>query len=307
MAALLAAGALDGGRIVSATDVYGASYALMSRLLPQAGTRTRFVDAADLVAVAAAVEETRPTILYCETISNPLLKVADLPELARIAHEYGAKLVVDNTFASPYLCRPIEQGADVVIHSATKYLSGHGDVMAGVVACSAEVGHELRENQKLLGANLAPQAASLVLRGIKTLVLRMRKQCENAVQIAAWLDARSDIARVNYPGLAGHPQHELATALFAGLGYGGMMSFDIQGATRQDVFRFMDALNLVTAATTLGDVFSLVLYPAHSSHRQLPKDVRAAMGITDGLVRMSAGIEAVEDIISDLDQALALV
>ena len=264
-----------------------------------------FVDISDPDAVGKAVASTRPAAVLCETVSNPLLKVADLPTLADLAHAKGARLLVDNTFATPYLCQPLALGADLVVHSVTKYLAGHGDVMAGAVLGSEEQAHTLRENQKLLGANLAPEPAWLAHRGLRTFWVRVREQFANAERVAGWLAERGDIALVHYPGLPGHPQHSVAARLFEGRGFGGVVSFELRGADRAQVFSFMDALELVLPATTLGDVFSLVLYPAHSSHRLVPPEVRAALGITEGLVRLSVGLEAVEDITADLAQALA--
>lgn len=306
-AALLGAGVRAGTTIVAAGDLYGATYALLNRLLTTLGVRTRFVDITDLNQVEQALTAERPVVLLCETISNPLIKVADIPTLAQMASAMGASFVVDNTFASPYLFRPLAHGADYVVHSATKYLGGHGDVMAGVVACSAERGRDLRERQKLLGANLGPQEAWLVLRGIKTLPLRMRQHCANAQTVAEWLSNHPAVTQVNYPGLPGHPQHTVAARLFADRGFGGMLSFELRGAGQAEVFRFMEALDLVLPATTMGDIYSLTLYPAHSSHRQLDPDVRAALGIRDGLVRLSVGIEDAQDIIADLSQALEQV
>jgi len=303
-AALIGAGVQAGTAVVSAADVYGATYALLERTFTTLGVRVRTVDITDLDQVARAVNEEQPVALICEIISNPLLKVADVPALAALAGSVGASLIVDSTFASPYLFHPLAQGADYAVHSATKYLSGHGDVLAGVVACSAERGHDLRERQKLLGANLGPQQAWLALRGLKTLPLRMRQHCANAQVVAEWLTTHPAVQRVNYPGLPDHPQHEVAARLFGGRGFGGMVSFELQGAGQAEVFAFMEALEMVLPATTLGDVFSLVLYPVHSSHRQVAPEVRAAIGIGDGLVRLSVGIEEAEDIIADLAQAL---
>ncbi len=304
-AALLSAGARAGAKVVSAADVYGATYALLERSLSTLGVQSCFVDITDLEQVRQAVASEQPAVVLCEIISNPLIKVADVPALVEIAHGAGASLIVDSTFATPYLYRPLEHGADYVLHSATKYIGGHGDVMAGVVACSAERALDLRERQKLLGANLGPQEAWLALRGMKTLPLRMRQHCANAQVVAEWLAGHPGVARVNYPGLPQHAQHELAQRLFEGRGFGGMLSFDLRGAGRREVFRFMEALRLVLPATTLGDVYSLTLYPAHSSHRMLSPQARAAIGIGDGLVRLSVGIEAAGDIIADLAQALA--
>jgi cystathionine gamma-synthase/methionine-gamma-lyase len=304
-AALLAAGVRAGACVVAALDLYGATYTLLGRLFAQLGVSGRFVDVTDPAVAEAALAETRPAALLVETISNPLLKVADLPALGELARRYGAGLLVDNTFASPYLCNPLAMGADFVIHSATKYIGGHGDVMAGVVITSAANRRTLYELNKLVGGVLGPFEAWLAMRGLKTLPLRLRQQCANAAAIAQWLSGHPRIARVNYPGLAAHPQHELAGRLFAGQGFGGVLSFEIAGADRAAVFRFMEALELCLPATTLGDIYTLVLHPATSSHRSLSAQERQRVGIGDGLVRLSAGIEAASDIIADLEQALA--
>jgi cystathionine beta-lyase/cystathionine gamma-synthase len=303
-AALLGAGVRAGTAVVSAADVYGATYALLEKLLTELDVRVRFVDITDLDEVQQAIAVERPVAVICEIVSNPLMKVADVPALAGMADAVGAALIVDSTFASPYLFQPLAHGAAYAMHSATKYLGGHGDVMAGIVATSAERGRDLRERQKLLGANLGPQDAWLALRGLKTLPLRMRQHCANAQAVAEWLTGHPAIAHVNYPGLPDHPQHALAARLFGERGFGGMMSFDLKDADQAAVFGFMEALELVLPATTLGDVYSLTLYPAHSSHRQVAPEVRNALGIGDGLVRLSVGIEDAEDIIADLDQAL---
>jgi cystathionine gamma-synthase/methionine-gamma-lyase len=303
-AVLLGAGVQAGTAVVAAADLYGATYALLERTFRSLGVRVRFVDITNLDQVSQAIAAEQPVAVLCEIISNPLMKVADVPALADVAHGVGAVLLVDSTFATPYLFRPLEAGADYAVHSATKYLGGHGDVMSGLVACSAERGLDLRERQKLLGANLGPQEAWLTLRGLKTLPLRMNQHCANARIVAEWLLDQPGVAQVNYPGLADHPQHGLAARLFGGYGFGGMLSFDLAQAGQAEVFRFMEALKLVLPATTLGDVYSLTLYPAHSSHRQVGPQVRAGLGIGDGLVRLSVGIEDAGDIIADLDQAL---
>jgi cystathionine gamma-synthase/methionine-gamma-lyase len=209
--------------------------------------------------------------------------------------------------ASPYLFRPLQHGADYVVHSATKYLGGHGDVMGGVVVTSAERRAGLDELNKLVGGNLGPQEAWLVLRGIKTLPLRVQRQCDNAVRVAAWLSAHPRVIKVNYPGLSAHPQHALAARLLERGAFGAVISFDLKDGSRESVFRFMEALKLVLPATTLGDVYSLVLYPAGTSHRALDAEARRRVGIGDGLVRLSVGIEDAEDIIADLDQALKVI
>lgn len=291
--------------IVAAQDCYGATYSLIVNQFAKMGVTCTFVDFADLESLQTVVAETCPAVLVCETASNPLLRLVDVQAVASIAHRIEASLIVDNTFPSPYLCRPLNLGADFVVHSATKYLSGHDDVLAGVVVTSAARHQAIRELHRALGASLSPFDAWLALRGIKTLALRMRQHCENAIAVAQWLSAHPKIDRVYYPGLPEHPQHALATRLYQGLGFGGMMSFEIAGAVKESIFRFMESLSLIQPATTLGDVYSLVLYPAMASHRGLSPEQRQAVGIGDNLLRLSVGIENVADIIADLEQALA--
>jgi cystathionine beta-lyase/cystathionine gamma-synthase len=305
--AILAAGVRAGSSVIAAADVYGATFSLLHQLFTQLGVTVHFVDVLDLDSVWDAVAEHHPAALLVETLSNPLLKVANLPELSELAHAGGALFLVDNTFCTPYLCNPLQFGADMVIHSATKYLSGHGDVMGGVVVTSSENRERIYTLNKLVGSSMGPFEAWLALRGLKTLSLRMRQQCENAFAIAAWLQTHTKITRVNYPLLPDHPQRELMQTLTAGKGAGGVLSFNIAQAGREQVFAFMDALELVQPATTLGDIYSLVLYPAISSHRSLTAEQRHALGIGDGLVRLSVGIEELEDIRADLEQALAVI
>jgi cystathionine gamma-synthase/methionine-gamma-lyase len=260
--ALLGAGLKAGTSAVVAQDVYGATYALFSRLLADQGVTTRFVDVADHDVVRAVCAELEPTVLFVETVSNPLLKVADIAKLAAIAHDCGAALIVDNTFATPYLCRPLTLSADVVIHSATKYLGGHGDALGGVVVTSQARMEPLYEMLKITGGNLGPQDAWLLMRGLKTLPLRMARHCANALQVANGLLAMGGITRIIYPGRPDHLQHSLATRLF-GKGYGGMIAFELRNGSQDQVFRFFESLKLCLPATTLGDVYSLMLYPAH--------------------------------------------
>jgi len=290
-------------RIVCAGDIYGATLTLARQGLAARGSDLALVDIANLDEVRQALAQPTAAVL-CEVISNPLLKVADIAELAGVAHASGAKLIVDSTFSTPYLLRPSALGADYVLHSATKYVGGHGDALAGVVACSQESAQVLRTAQRLRGNIVGSPTAWLMLRGIKTLALRMREQCRNAGQIARAIEGHPRVAKVHYPGLTSHPQYGLATTQFGGRGYGGMVSIEIADAGRSEVFRFMEALKLVTPATTLGDVCSLVLYPAQASHRSLTAEERQALGIGDGLVRLSIGIEDAEDIIADVLQAL---
>jgi len=304
---LLAAGVRAGTTVVASPDLYGATYSILQRLFHELGVHVRFVNTAEPELVDQVLAATDARALMVETISNPLLKVADLSCLAEVAHRHGACLLVDNTFASPYLCNPLRHRADFVIHSATKFIAGHGDTMAGAVVTSAERRQQLYELNKLVGSVLGPFEAWLALRGLKTLPLRMRQQCANAQAIAEWLTAHPSVTHVYYPGLPARPDFVVASHLFAGRGYGGVLSFEIADADRARVFRFMERLRLCLPATTLGDVYTLVLHPATSSHRSLSAEERERLGIREGLVRLSAGIEEVEDIIADLDQALSAV
>jgi cystathionine beta-lyase/cystathionine gamma-synthase len=303
-ASLLAAGAKAGTSILSAYDVYGATYAICARLFPQLGVRAKFVDVTNLEELQKALLDTRPAALIFEIISNPLMKVADIPTICNLAHKIGTKVIVDNTFATPFLYRPIQHGADFCVHSMTKYIGGHGDVMGGAIVTSKENRSILHEIIKMTGGNLGPMEAWLTLRGLKTLPLRMRQHCQNAMEVARWLEGHPRVARVNYPGLASHPHHELAKRLFPPGLFGGMISFEIKDAGKKEIFRFMEALELILPATTLGDVYSLTLYPAISSHRALTPEERAKVGISDRLVRLSVGIEEASEVIEDLERAL---
>lgn len=298
-----ACGFAHGGRVVAQEDPYGQTRVMLERERRERGADVAFVDPTDHDAVERALAAAPARVLFVEAISNPLLRVTDLAALATVARERGAMLAVDATFASPVLVRPRELGAGVVIHSLTKYLNGHGDAMGGVVAGSAEVGSAMRERAMIDGAYLPPHEAWLILRGLRTLELRVRRQCETALAVARHLAAHPKVARVHYPGLPSHPQHELARRQFGQL-FGGVVSFVLRADTREAAFRFLDALELATPAPTLGDIYSEVLYPPMSSHRRLDPEERRRLGITDGFVRLSAGIEDPADIIEDLDRAL---
>lgn len=308
--AILAAGTPRGatspqiGCILAARDLYGATTQLLDELFAAQGVRVVTCDMCDLAAVDAALAAHRPDILLVEQISNPLLRVADVAALAQRAKTARARLIVDSTMTTPILQRPLELGADVVVHSATKFLGGHGDVTSGIVVARASLLRDtMRRHQKLLGGVIGPAEAQLTLRGIKTLALRVRQQCANAARIAAWLAEQPHVERVHYPGLPSHPQHELARAAFGGL-FGALVSFELQGAGRAELFRFLDGLRLMLPATSLGDVYTLVSAPVISSHRGLTPEQLAERGIGEGMVRISVGIEDVEDLIEDLGAAL---
>ena len=289
------------GPIVAQEDCYGATRAVLERR----GAVT-FVDPTDHAAVASALDASGARVVYAEVISNPLLRVADVARLADIAHERSARLAIDATLATPALLAPASLGADVVIHSLTKYINGHGDVMGGAVCGSTELGSQMRERTILDGAYLAPHDAWLVIRGMRTLALRMARHCESALAVAMHLASHPKVARVHYPGLPAHAERDLACRQFGGR-FGGMVSFALKADDLGAAGRFLDALELAASATTLGDLFTEVMHPATASHRRLTADERARLGITDGFIRISVGIEDVADIVADLDQALDLV
>ncbi len=301
--ALVQAGVTRETPIVAARDLYGATHTLLAQFAFDRSP-LRYVDMTDFDAARIAIGETRPAAVLFELMSNPLLTIADLPAIAAAAHRAGATVIVDSTFTTPFLIQPLRHGADLVVHSATKYLGGHGDVMAGAIATDASRGKALRDLLKVYGCNLGPFEAWTVLRGVKTLPLRMREHCANAMKVAQWLCDHPRVSRVWYPGLPDHPQHELARRLFREECFGGIVAFELRDAREPEVFRFMEALRLVQTAPSLGDVGSLILYPLISSHRSLSREERYQRRITDGVVRLSVGIEDANDIVADLDQAL---
>jgi cystathionine gamma-synthase/methionine-gamma-lyase len=290
--------------VVAADALYGATISLLMKVLEPAGVAVRFADVCDLDALRAAVAEAKPGCILVETISNPLLRVPEIDKIAEIARQAGAALVVDNTFGTPLLVRPLELGANFTVHSVTKYLAGHGDVLGGIVVSDQEHFDALRTLSRITGPVLGPFESYLTMRGIKTFPLRMERQCANASHVARWLGAHPKVERVYFPGDPAHADAAAIRRLFPANLYGGMVSFEIKGAGREDVFRFMDSLKLVVRATSLGDVHSMMLYPVMSSHREISPQHRQRMGIRDSLVRLSVGIEAVEDIVADLEQAL---
>jgi cystathionine beta-lyase/cystathionine gamma-synthase len=293
--------------IVAADALYGATISLLMNVLEPSGVAVRFVDVCDPDALRAAVAEARPGCVLVETVSNPLLRVGDLEQIAGVAREAGAALVVDNTFATPVLARPLEHGASIVAHSATKYLAGHGDVLGGVVVSDQQHYDTLRTLSRALGPVLGPFESYLTMRGIKTLALRVERQCGNACRVASYLASHPAVERVHFPGDPAHPDAAAIQRLFPPGLYGAMISFELKGAGRPEVFRFMNSLRLIVRATSLGDVHSMMLYPVMSSHREISPRHRERMGIRDGLVRLSTGIEAAEDILADLEQALAKI
>jgi len=291
--------------VVAANALYGATVNLLMNVLEPLGVEVRFVDVCNLAETEKAIREAKPGCVLMETISNPLLRVGQIDKIAALAKSAGAALLVDNTFATPLLSRPIEMGANLVVHSLTKFLAGHGDVMGGVVISDAAHYDTLRSLSRTFGPVLGPFESYLAMRGIKTFAVRVERQCNNACRVASWLAARPEIARVHFPADPAHPDAAAIRRMLPDGLYGAIVTFELKGAVRDDVFRFMNALKLVVPATSLGDVHSMMLYPAMSSHRELSPKHRERMGITDGMVRLSVGIESVDDIIADLEQALA--
>ena len=296
--AVLTTLARSGERILASSEVYGGTYALMNRVLPRYGVDVAFVDPHDL----SAVEEALPgaALFYVETIANPVVTVADLEALARLCEAAGVPSVVDNTFASPYLCRPASLGFSYVLHSATKYIGGHADLIGGV-CCSGDAMTALRETSIETGGTMQPLEAWLCLRGLSTLALRMEQHSRTAQALAAFLEGHPKVARVHYPGLASHPQHEVAERELRA--FGGMLAAEIDGGVEAGA-RVADALELAWIAGSLGAPRTLVSHPASTTHRQLDAEARRNAGIADGLLRISVGLEEPEDLIADVAQAL---
>ncbi len=302
--------ALDSGaHIVASDDLYGGTFRLFERVRRRSANLSfSFVDFSNPKNLLGALRpETK--MVWVETPTNPLLKLADLEVIARLAHEHGALAVADNTFASPMIQRPLELGCDVVIHSATKYLNGHSDMVGGVAvvddAKTPELGDRIAFIQNAVGSVLGPMDSFLALRGLKTLALRMERSCASALELARWLEAQPQVARVHYPGLESHPQHELARHQMRG-GFGGMITLtldtDLAGARR-----FLEATQLFSLAESLGGVESLIEHPALMTHGSIPPDQRAALGIGDALVRLSVGVEDAGDLRADLQGALGRI
>ncbi|TPI45112.1 cystathionine gamma-synthase [Mesorhizobium sp. B3-1-7] len=294
----------SGAHIVATDDIYGGSFRLMERVRKRsAGLEVSFADFTDLAAVEAAI---RPDtkLLWVETPTNPLLRIVDLEAVAALAKRKGLLTVADNTFCSPYIQRPLELGIDIVVHSTTKYLNGHSDMVGGVavVGDNKDLADQLKFLQNAIGAISGPFDSFLALRGIKTLALRMERHSANGLKIAQWLETRKDVRRVIYPGLASHPQHSIAVQQMHA--FGGMISVDLD-RDLAGTKRFLERTQLFTLAESLGGVESLIEHPALMTHGSIPAEKRGAIGISDSLVRLSCGIEDGDDLIADLEQALA--
>lgn len=302
--AILAACSTRPKSVLCAEAIYGATIRMLDSVLVPLGFAVHYVDACDLCAVQAALARHAPGCVLVETMSNPLLRVCDIEQLAALCRKANSALLVDSTFATPLLARPLELGAHLVVHSLTKFLAGHGDVLGGAVICDQEHIELVRQLSRTCGPVLGPFEAYLAMRGVKTFPLRMERQCSNARALAAWLRNHPKVERVFYPDDPAHPDAAVIRRLLPESLYGAMVSFEIRGAGRGEVFAFLDRLKLVVRATSLGDVHTMVLYPMMSSHREVPPALRDRMGIRENLLRLSTGIEDIEDVCADLDQAL---
>lgn len=302
-AALFACDLTPGALVLASRDLFASSFGLLHKIFGAFGVKTQMADFTDLDLLSEKVAEAKPRVLLAETISNPLLKVCDIEACAEIAHRVDARLIIDNTFATPYLCQPLNLGADFSVHSATKYLGGHGDATGGIVVAKEECFRPaLVDVRRLGGGVLSVWEAHQILRGIKTLALRLEKQCANSKMLAEHFSKFPKIGKVFYPGFAS--EEKLVARVLRAPHRGALVSIKLKNDTRQAAFRFMDRLKLCVRATSLGDVFTLVSHSATSSHRELSPEERESLGITDGLVRISAGIEDAADIIADIEQAL---
>jgi cystathionine beta-lyase/cystathionine gamma-synthase len=297
---IIGLGLQAGDTVLAGRDLYGGSRGILMQL-SRLGLRVEFADVCDVDEVERALERSRPSLLHLESVSNPLLRVPDIARLVDLAHRRNVTVMLDNTFATPYLYRPLDDGVDLVVHSASKYLAGHGDVMAGIVAGTRRVVSGIRDARTVSGGVLSPFEAWLTLRGMRTLAVRMERHCRNALEVASWLERQAWVDRVYYPGLVTHAQHETARRQF-GRQFGGMASVDL-AAGRPEILRFLDALRVIVPGTSLGDVESLVLYPPLASHRQLDDEGLRAAGIGQGLLRISIGLESPRDLMADLEQA----
>lgn len=296
----------SGDEIVAVDDIYGGAYRLFTLIYQKFGIRIHYVDTTDASNISEYLNE-NTKLVWLESPTNPTLKISDIKAIAKLAHQVGALVVIDNTFATPLAQNPIELGADIVMHSATKYLGGHSDLLAGLVVVNSEkLAEEIKFIQNSSGGVLSPQDCWLVIRGIETLAIRVERQCENAVKIADFLASHPDVDHVNYPGLASHKNHEIAKVQQNGL-YGGMISFSLKNDTEEAALAFVTSTEYFKLAESLGGVKSLLCHPSQMTHKSVPREKRLASGINDSLIRLSVGIEAAEDLISDLDQAFGKV
>ncbi|MCE7042156.1 cystathionine gamma-synthase [Dyadobacter sp. CY312] len=291
-----------GDEIIATNDIYGGSYRIMKRIFEPLGLVFHFVDMSNVDNIKNVITN-KTKLIWVETPTNPLLRIIDIESITTLCRQKGILSAVDNTFASPYLQNPLDMGADIVMHSVTKYLGGHSDtVMGALITSNDELAKQLAFIQNATGAVPGPQDCFLVLRGIKTLHIRMQRHCENAIQVAQWLENHPKVAQVYYPGLPSHTGHELAKKQMRG--FGGMLSFEMKGDVYEEAVLVMENLEVFSLGESLGGVESLCTHPASMTHASIPKEEREKVGLKDTLIRLSVGIEDVEDLINDLEQAI---
>ena len=292
-----------GDEIISTNDLYGGSYRLMTRVYGRFGIKSHFIDLNDTVQLEKLINP-RTRLIWIETPTNPMLNIVDIRKVTKIAEKYGIITCVDNTFASPYLQRPLDLGADIILHSCTKYLGGHSDAVLGALVCNKkEIDDQLRFLQNACGATPGPMDCFLILRGIKTLHIRIKRACRNAGRLAEFLKNHPAINKVNYPGFKTHPSHQLASTQMSD--YGAMVSFDLKKDSLESAIGVLKKFKMFSLAESLGGVESLVGHPSTMTHASIPREERLKVGLTDSLIRLSVGIEDIEDLMADLDQALS--
>lgn len=291
-----------GDEVIAMDDLYGGTYRMFARIYQEYGIKFHFIDMTDYAAFEAAING-NTKLVWVETPTNPLMKLADIAEIAKITKKHNLLFAVDNTFATPYLQKPLDLGADIVMHSATKYLGGHSDVIAGALIVKDEtLGEKLHFAQFATGGTLGPMDSYLVLRGIKTLHLRVQRHCENGAKVAEYLVNHPKVDKVFYPGLESHPNHDIAKKQMIG-GFGGMVSFTFKSGAKADAIKMLEKVKVFTLAESLGGVESLANHPALMTHASIPEEKRKEIGITDDLVRLSVGVEDISDLLADLEQA----
>ena len=291
-----------GDEVIAMDDLYGGTYRMFARIYQEYGIKFHFVDMTNYAAFEAAINE-NTKLVWVETPTNPLMKLADIAEIAKITKKHNLLFAVDNTFATPYLQKPLDLGADIVMHSATKYLGGHSDVIAGALIVKDEaLGEKLHFAQFATGGTLGPMDSYLVLRGIKTLHLRVQRHCENGAKVAEYLVNHPKVEKVYYPGLENSPNHDIAKKQMIG-GFGGMVSFTFKSGAKADAIKMLEKVKVFTLAESLGGVESLANHPALMTHASIPEEKRKEIGITDDLVRLSVGVEDISDLLADLEQA----
>lgn len=292
-----------GDEVIATDDLYGGTYRMFTRVYEAFGIKFHYVDMTNLKKLESLINQ-NTKLIWLETPTNPLMKLADIAEIGKISKKNQLLFAVDNTFATPYLQKPLDLGANIVMHSATKYLGGHSDVIAGaLVVKDKELGEKLHFAQFATGGILGPMDSYLVLRGIKTLHLRMQRHCENGAKIAAFLNNHEVVKNVYYPGLENHPNYEIAKKQMIG-GYGGMVTFSFKSGKKEDAVNFLEKIKIFTLAESLGGIESLANHPASMTHASVPLEKRLELGITDDLVRLSVGVEDIHDLLADLEQAL---